>query len=133
MINCESIHEDRLMREWRYISRYSYPRHYLYIDGSTALGELGGFFQFFNLYTDGRTPCTGDQPVAKPLPTHKTAQTQNNRTNTFIPRVEFKPTIPVFEPAKTVHVLDQAATVIGTSTLNGEKWLTSRSGRFIQK
>jgi hypothetical protein len=38
--------------------------------------------QFRNLfYTDGRTPWTGDQPVARPLPTHRTTQTQNKRTH----------------------------------------------------
>jgi hypothetical protein len=31
-----------------------------------------------------------------------------------MPQVEFEPTIPVFEPAKTVHALDLAATVIGS-------------------
>jgi hypothetical protein len=31
-----------------------------------------------------------------------------------MPRVEFKPTIPVFERTKTVLALDRAATVIGT-------------------
>jgi hypothetical protein len=31
-----------------------------------------------------------------------------------MPRVGFEPTIPVFERAKTIHVLDRAATVIGT-------------------
>jgi hypothetical protein len=42
-------------------------------------------FQFLNLYTVGRTPWTGDQPVARPLPTHRTAQTQNKRTqNPFL-------------------------------------------------
>jgi hypothetical protein len=30
------------------------------------------------LYTVGRTPWTSDQPVARPLPTHRTTQTQNN-------------------------------------------------------
>jgi hypothetical protein len=30
-----------------------------------------------------------------------------------MPRVVFEPTIPVFEGAKTVHVTDRAATVIG--------------------
>jgi hypothetical protein len=64
-------------------------------------------FQFLNLYTVGRTPWTGDQPVARPLPTHRTTQTQNKRTQTSMPRVEF-------ERAKTVHSLDSAATVIGT-------------------
>jgi hypothetical protein len=33
-------------------------------------------FQFLNLYTVGRTPWTGDQPVARPLPTHRTTQTE---------------------------------------------------------
>jgi hypothetical protein len=38
----------------------------------------GPLLQFRNLfYTDGRTPWTSDQPVARPLPTHRTAQTQN--------------------------------------------------------
>jgi hypothetical protein len=34
-----------------------------------------------------------------------------------MPRVGLEPTIPVFEPAKTVHALDRAATVIGPSHL----------------
>jgi hypothetical protein len=32
-------------------------------------------FQFLNLYKVGRTPWTGDQPEARPLPTHRTTQT----------------------------------------------------------
>jgi hypothetical protein len=40
--------------------------------------------QFRNLfYTDGRTPWTGDQPVARPLPTYRTTQTQNKRTHSY--------------------------------------------------
>jgi hypothetical protein len=70
-------------------------------------------FQFLNLYTVGRTPWTSDKPVARPLPTHRTTQTQNKRTQTCMPRVVFEPTIPVFERAKTVRALDRAATVIG--------------------
>jgi hypothetical protein len=70
--------------------------------------------QFRNhLYTDGRIPWTGDQPVARPLPTHRTTQTQNKHTETSMPWVGFEPTIPAFERAKTVHALDAAATVIG--------------------
>jgi hypothetical protein len=39
--------------------------------------------QFRNLfYTDDRTSWTGDQPVARPLPTHRTTQIQNKRTQT---------------------------------------------------
>jgi hypothetical protein len=57
----------------------------------------------------------GGQPVTRPRPTHRTAQTQNKRIQTSMHRVGFEPTIPVFEWAKMVHALDSAATVIGTS------------------
>jgi hypothetical protein len=41
--------------------------------------------QFCNLfYTVGRTPWTGDQPVARPLPTYRTTQTQNKGIHTNI-------------------------------------------------
>jgi hypothetical protein len=48
------------------------------------------------------------------LPTHRTTQTQNKRKYTSMPRVEFEPTIPVFERAKTIHALDRAASVFGS-------------------
>jgi hypothetical protein len=54
----------------------------------------------------------GEQPVARPLPAHRTTQTQNKSTQTSMPRVGFELTIPVFEWAKTVHALDRADTVI---------------------
>jgi hypothetical protein len=62
-----------------------------------------------SFYTVGRTPWTGEVPVTRPLP----AKTQNKRTQTSMPQVEFELTITVFEHAKTVHALDSAATVIG--------------------
>jgi hypothetical protein len=68
---------------------------------------------FLDLYTVCRTPWTGDQPVASTLPTHSTTQTQIKRTQPSMPRVGFESTIPLFKLAKTVHVLDRAATVIG--------------------
>jgi hypothetical protein len=37
-------------------------------------------FQFLDPKTVGRTPWTGDQPVVRPLPTHRTTLTQNKRT-----------------------------------------------------
>jgi hypothetical protein len=40
---------------------------------------LGRFFSFLILYTVRRTPWPGDQPVARPLPTYRTTQTQNKR------------------------------------------------------
>jgi hypothetical protein len=72
-------------------------------------------FQFLNLYTVGRTHWTVDQPVARPLPAHRTTETHNKRTQTPMPRVGFEPTIPVLELPKTVHAIDRAATVIGVS------------------
>jgi hypothetical protein len=85
--------------------------------GSTALVDLGRFFSFLILYTDGRNPWTGDQHVARPLPTHRTTQTQNKLTQTSMSRVEFEPTTPVFERAKPVHALERAATVIGSISI----------------
>jgi hypothetical protein len=41
--------------------------------------DLGLFSSFLILYTVGRTPWTGDQLVARPLPTRRTTQTQNKR------------------------------------------------------
>jgi hypothetical protein len=70
-------------------------------------------FQFLDFYTVGWTQWTGNQPVARSLPTHRTARTQNKCTQTPMPLVGFKPTIPVFERAKTVHALDRTATVTG--------------------
>jgi hypothetical protein len=40
---------------------------------------------FLILLTVGRTPWTGDQPVARMLPTHRTTQTQNKRTQACMP------------------------------------------------
>jgi hypothetical protein len=71
-------------------------------------------FSFLVLYTVGRTPWMGDQPVPRPLPIHRTTQTQNKRTQISMPGVGFEPMTPVFERAKTVHAFDRAATVIGT-------------------
>jgi hypothetical protein len=38
-------------------------------------------FFYFDHFTDGRTPWTSDQLVAKPLPKHRTTQTQNKHYN----------------------------------------------------
>jgi hypothetical protein len=76
---------------------------------SPLLG-LGRFFSFSVLYTVGRTTWTGDQPVTRSLPTHRT--THNKHTQTSMLRVGFEPTTSVLERTKTVHVLDGAATVI---------------------
>jgi hypothetical protein len=93
----------------------------LSIYGSTdLLLDHGLLFSFLILYTVDRTPWTWDQPVARPLPTHKTTQTQNRRTQTSMPWVGIEPTIPVFEQTKTVHTLDHPVTVIGRVSVS---WL----------
>jgi hypothetical protein len=66
-------------------------------------------FWFLNPYTVGRTPWTRDQLVARPLPTHRTRQTQNKRIQSSMPWVGFDPTIPMFERSKTIHALDHVA------------------------
>jgi hypothetical protein len=95
------------------LSRYFLKLHLSIYDSAVLLLDLGRFFSFLILYTDGRTPWTVDQPVARPLPTHRTTQTQNKRAQTSMPWVGFEPSIPVFERAKTVHALGRAATVVG--------------------
>jgi hypothetical protein len=46
----------------------------------SLLLDLGRSFTFLILNTVGRTTWTGDQPVIRPLPTHRTTQTQDKRT-----------------------------------------------------
>jgi hypothetical protein len=99
----------------------------VYSSGSSSLSKylwlyspllvLGRFFSLLIFYTGGRTPWTGDQPVARPLPAHRTAQTQNKRTKTSMFQVGFEPTTPVFQRAETVHALDRAVTVMGADQI----------------
>jgi hypothetical protein len=56
----------RFRKQSRPVSIHSFI-HSFY---SHLLG-LGRFFSFLILYTVSRTPCMGDQSVARPLPTHK--------------------------------------------------------------
>jgi hypothetical protein len=58
----------------------------------------------------GRTPWTGDQLVARLLPTHRTTQAEKS-TQISMPRVGFD-TIPAFGRAKPVHALERSVTVI---------------------
>jgi hypothetical protein len=83
--------------------------------GSTALLlDLGCFFSFLIFYTVGRTPLDGGSAHRKAATyTHRTARTENKRTQTSMPQVGFDPMITVFERAKIIHALDRAATVIG--------------------
>jgi hypothetical protein len=103
-----------LKRRWTkfrflYFDFMTYERmSYLSTALQSFLVDLGHFFSSSIPYTVCRTPRRGNQPVAKPLPTHRTTKTQKKRTQTFIPRVGFEPTIPAFKQVQTVH-----ATVFG--------------------
>jgi hypothetical protein len=66
-----------------YISRCTHLLNHSFINGSTALFGPWPHFQFRNLsYTVGRTPWTGDQPVARPLPNPE--QHKHRKTHTVI-------------------------------------------------
>jgi hypothetical protein len=43
---------------------------------------LASAFQFHDHFTDGRTPRTSDQLIARPLPKHRKTQTQNKHIHT---------------------------------------------------
>jgi hypothetical protein len=86
-----------------------------YIYGSTAIFWALAAFQFLNLYTISTNTWTGDQTVARPLSTHRTAQTQNKRKQTSMSLVGFEHTTLVFEETTNIFALDRAATVIGFS------------------
>jgi hypothetical protein len=93
---------------------------FVFINSFVALQPFVGpwpLFQFLIFYTVSSTPWMGDQPVARPLPTHRTTQTQKKCTQTSLPEVVFEPTIPVFEQVKTIHALDRAVTVIGSGSI----------------
>jgi hypothetical protein len=68
-------------------------------------------------FTHGRTPWTGDQLVTRPLPKHRTTQTQKNAHThqTSMPWVGFEPMIPASEREKSVHASDRSATVTDTT------------------
>jgi hypothetical protein len=84
----------------------------IYLWRYSPLFDLGFFFSFSILYTVRKTPWTVDQPVARPLPTQRTTQTQNRRTRTSMAQVGFEPNNLAFERAKAIHALDRAATVM---------------------
>jgi hypothetical protein len=65
-----------------YLSTYKLTQLHTHLPTYGHLLDVGSFFSFFIFYTVGRTPWGGDQPVAKPLPTHRRAQEKNKRTQT---------------------------------------------------
>jgi hypothetical protein len=110
-ILCSSVSRDISIS---LIHSHSFTRLY-----SPLLGT-GRFFSFVNLCPVGGTPWTGDQPVARSLPIHRTTQTQNKHTQTSMPRVGFEPTTPAFEREKTVHASDREAA--GSQLSVSKRW-----------
>jgi hypothetical protein len=51
--------------------------HWLY----SSLGPWPLIFQLHNHFTDGMTPWTSDELVARPVPKHRATQTQNKHIN----------------------------------------------------
>jgi hypothetical protein len=79
---------------------------------SPLLGH-GRFFSFLFSYAVDMTPWIVDQPIVRPLLEHRTSQTQNKRTQTFVTQMGFELTIPAFERAKKVYALERAVNLIG--------------------
>jgi hypothetical protein len=67
------------------------------------------------IHTDGRTPWTSDQPIARPLPKHRATQTQNKHIHT--PNIHalsgIRTHVPSVLASKISYALDRAATVTG--------------------
>jgi hypothetical protein len=89
--------------------------------------DLGRFFSFLIHTQSVELLGQGINLVARSLPTHRTTQTQNKRTQTFMPLLGFEPTIPVFERSKTIHASDRAAIVIGVEQYRYAKYRHERT------
>jgi hypothetical protein len=117
-LNIKHPHMLRLPRRISYrqftITFCIYFFFYIFSSSCSTLEHMADFSVSWSL-TDGRTPWTDDQLVARLLPKHRTTQTQKNAYThqTSMPWVGFEPTIPASERAKTVHVSDCSATVTG--------------------
>jgi hypothetical protein len=84
---------------------------------STHSGPWPIIYFHNHFFTDGRTPWTSDQPVARSLRKHRI----NTYTHqTYMPLMGFESMIPGSERAKTVHALHRTATVIGYLTTTNQ-------------
>jgi hypothetical protein len=93
---------------------------------STALGDLGRFYSFL-IYT--QSVGLLERRISPSLGRYQNTEEgkQIKSTQTSMPRVGFEPMIPVFERAKTVHVLDRAVTVIGSHVYRAPEYEESCS------
>jgi hypothetical protein len=91
-----------IQSEKYYHASLTMQRTFIYSSMSVGPSPLHQFRNLFN--TDSKTPWRGDQPIARPLLTHRTTQTQNKRIHRHTSS-GFERTIPAFEWTKTVHAL----------------------------
>jgi hypothetical protein len=112
-----NIHAQKFPQSSRNYAVDAFVRSFIHssmaLQPSVGPWPLFFFFSFVILYTVGRTPRTGDQPVARPLYAHRTTQTQNKRTQIRIFGVGLESMTPEFKRLKTVYILDRVVTVIG--------------------
>jgi hypothetical protein len=99
----------------RHVFHSRFLRAYFYLWLYSPLLGFGRHFSFLILYTVGRTPWTGDQPVARPLPTYRATQTQNKHTHRQ-PCLEWDSN-PRSQRSteRRLHASEGATTVIGLS------------------
>jgi hypothetical protein len=89
--------------------------------------DLGRFSSFVILYTVSWTSWTGDQPVVRPLPIHRTTQIQ-----TFMPRVGLESMTPVFERMKTVMLQTVRLCERPLNKLLIRKWVNNKGRHMIK-
>jgi hypothetical protein len=90
----------------------------------SRLLDLGRLFSFLKFYTVGRTPWMADQPVARPIPIHRTSQTQNKwnskpRSQCSSGRRRFVPWTSVSQPLGRSPVPGPGINYIGPSSYKG--------------
>jgi hypothetical protein len=73
----------------------------LYLWRYSPFIEPWPLFSFLILYSVGRTPWTGYQPVARQVSTNRKTQTQYKRTQISMPWVGFETAVPAFQREKT--------------------------------
>jgi hypothetical protein len=76
-------------------------KHYYFYASTARRWALVAFSVSWSYTQPAGLLGRGISPSARPLPTHRTTQTQNKRTQTSAPWVWFDPTIPASEGTKT--------------------------------
>jgi hypothetical protein len=106
-------------------------KNFFFFIGSTALVGPGRFLVSWPIH-NGRTPWTCDQPVARPLPKHRTAQTQNKHiyyTLNIYAQGGIRNRNHGLRAIETVHASDRSFTATGYK--NFTKWNFLSQSRLV--